>query len=622
MADERQPKIIFTAEDRTAAVFASLKGELGQVGKAIDSARALMGTLGVALSAGAFIAATKGAAEAADAAAKMGDRFGIATEEMIGMQHAGDLAGASNQALAQAMKELAKHGTDAARGNEEAAKAFRHLHIDASEFVKLPMDRQLSTVIDRLGQVENVALRNALANQTLGKSYGELMGLVSEGSEAFAKAIADAKAWGLAIDRVDAAKIEMANDAMKRAQAATQGMFTTIAVHLSPTIVELMNQFSDAAAESHGFREEISFLDTILKSAASMALAAQDIIFGLGHQIAGLYAAIGAAASGQFRIAAELINEVDAEVLQHTIKTNERIEAIWKATGSSIDAEARKIAARRQAMMRGSPEDIDQDKTFDEQTARLAQQLEALLAHNRSAEQIIRDSYNNRQALLDESVAKGIITDDFWQGQSMLIFAQYETEKTRLLDEETKKRFGISQVYRQLDLASASAFMGQMATMMSSKSRAAFEVGKVAAIAETIIQTYRGAQGAFAAFAKIHPALGYAAAAAATVAGLARVQQIRATQFGGGAAAPVFNANPATGVPSAPISPLSAPPGGEGGQVVINVSVITNGNVIGVDGMEKLVRENVIPIISNEMNNNSVVLFGPNSRQSQDLAPA
>jgi plasmid maintenance system antidote protein VapI/Skp family chaperone for outer membrane proteins len=622
MADERQPKIIFTAEDRTAAVFASLKGELGQVGKAIDSARALMGTLGVALSAGAFIAATKGAAEAADAAAKMGDRFGIATEEMIGMQHAGDLAGASNQALAQAMKELAKHGTDAARGNEEAAKAFRHLHIDASEFVKLPMDRQLSTVIDRLGQVENVALRNALANQTLGKSYGELMGLVSEGSEAFAKAIADAKAWGLAIDRVDAAKIEMANDAMKRAQAATQGMFTTIAVHLSPTIVELMNQFSDAAAESHGFREEISFLDTILKSAASMALAAQDIIFGLGHQIAGLAAAIGAAASGQFRIAAELINEVDAEVLQHTIKTNERIEAIWKATGSSIDAEARKIAARRQAMMRGSPEDIDQDKTFDEQTARLAQQLEALLAHNRSAEQIIRDSYNNRQALLDESVAKGIITDDFWQGQSMLVFAQSEAEKTRLLDEETKKRYGISQFYRQLDLASASAFMGQMATMMSSKSRAAFEVGKVAAIAETIIQTYRGAQGAFAAFAKIHPALGYAAAAAATVAGLARVQQIRATQFGGGAAAPVFNANPATGVPSAPISPLSAPPGGEGGQVVINVSVITNGNVIGVDGMEKLVRENVIPIISNEMNNNSVRLFGPNSRQAQDLAPA
>jgi hypothetical protein len=336
--------------------------------------------------------------------------------------------------------------------------------------------------------------------------------------------------------------------------------------------------------------------------------------------IGGVAAALQPFAASIQQVVSDIHEELDA--IANEPSPGDTLVANFIKNRTVMDEEAKRIAARRQAMMRGSPEDIDQDKTFDEQTARLAQQLEALLAHNRSAEQIIRDSYNNRQALLDESVAKGIITDDFWQGQSMLVFAQSEAEKTRLLDEETKKRFGISQVYRQLDLASASAFMGQMATMMSSKSRAAFEVGKVAAIAETIIQTYRGAQGAFAAFAKIHPALGYAAAAAATVAGLARVQQIRATQFGGGAAAPVFNANPATGVPSAPISPLSAPPGGEGGQVVINVSVITNGNVIGVDGMEKLVRENVIPIISNEMNNNSVVLFGPNSRQSQDLVPA
>ncbi|MCL4874671.1 hypothetical protein KJ039_11405 [bacterium] len=65
-----------------------------------------------------------------------------------------------------------------------------------------------------------------------------------------------------------------------------------------------------------------------------------------------------------------------------------------------------------------------------------------------------------------------------------------------------------------------------------SKHRAMFEAMKAFAIAETLIQTYRAAQGSYAALAPIPvvgPALGAAAAAAAIAAGLARVEQIRST---------------------------------------------------------------------------------------------
>jgi len=84
-----------------------------------------------------------------------------------------------------------------------------------------------------------------------------------------------------------------------------------------------------------------------------------------------------------------------------------------------------------------------------------------------------------------------------------------------------------------------------------------FEVGKAAAIAQTIIQTYEAAQGAFKAFAFIPiigPALGAAAAAAAIVAGMARVQAIRGVSFTGGGGAGVgtgvFPVNPTTGLPA------------------------------------------------------------------------
>jgi hypothetical protein len=66
-----------------------------------------------------------------------------------------------------------------------------------------------------------------------------------------------------------------------------------------------------------------------------------------------------------------------------------------------------------------------------------------------------------------------------------------------------------------------------------SRHKAMFESMKAFAVAETVIQTYRAAQGAFASLAPIPvvgPALGAAAAAAAIAAGLARVEQIRNTR--------------------------------------------------------------------------------------------
>jgi hypothetical protein len=76
--------------------------------------------------------------------------------------------------------------------------------------------------------------------------------------------------------------------------------------------------------------------------------------------------------------------------------------------------------------------------------------------------------------------------------------------------------------------------MQNLSVVMGSKGKAAFTAMKALAIAETVIQTYRAAQGAYAALAWINPALGIAAAATATVAGLARVKQIQSMTPSGG----------------------------------------------------------------------------------------
>jgi hypothetical protein len=92
-----------------------------------------------------------------------------------------------------------------------------------------------------------------------------------------------------------------------------------------------------------------------------------------------------------------------------------------------------------------------------------------------------------------------------------------------------------------------SDILDNLSTLMNSKSRKMFEIGKVAATSGAIIDTIVAAQRSYTALAGIPvvgPALGAAAAGAAILAGMVRVQQIQSTSFGGGGGAGGGGAGP------------------------------------------------------------------------------
>lgn len=569
---------------------------------ASNFARHALEALGVALSVGAFVEAVRGASEAADAAAKMGDRFGIASEQMIGMHYAARLAGSSNEGLDTALRGLAKSSIDAARGGAQAAQSYALLHINASEFVKLPMDQQLSIIIDKLAGVENVSLRNALAQKLMGKAAAENMGIVAEGSEAFKKATEDAIAWGSAVNRVDAAKLEMMNDALKRMQEATRGTFTLIALQFAPIVAALANHFADAKAEAQGYREEIQQGTEIVVTAVAYAanviqglrfawagvkLAIMEVyaleleaIAGLARMVsdskvlewmqyipgpAGLAAramkALGNAGKESLtelaesaRATADSFKEEFDEIANSGLPA-EKIIAKVKAVRAAMDEEAKEIAKKRKEFGKTGA-DVDQDKKDDHTWKQhLATRIAQLQREHLTEQQLLEENLLEKQNLVDIAAAQGLITDEQWQAQSAMVYYYFEQEKTKLLDNELKKRYNISNVYRELDFQSSAYFLTQMSAMMQSHNRAAFEIGKAAAISKAIVDTITAAQGSYAALAGIPyvgPFLGAAAAAAAIVVGVANVEKIRNTQFGAGnTSTPVFSASPVTGIPTA-----------------------------------------------------------------------
>lgn len=111
--------------------------------------------------------------------------------------------------------------------------------------------------------------------------------------------------------------------------------------------------------------------------------------------------------------------------------------------------------------------------------------------------------------------------------------ADAEEERIEALHQDRMRQ--IEQSRQQAALSIASDFFGQLATLQRSENSKIAAVGKAAAIAQALINTYQSATSAYAAMAAIPvvgPALGVAAAAAAIAAGLANVAQIRSQPVG------------------------------------------------------------------------------------------
>jgi len=142
---------------------------------------------------------------------------------------------------------------------------------------------------------------------------------------------------------------------------------------------------------------------------------------------------------------------------------------------------------------------------------------------------------SNRDKLDDQLTYDKKVDAEVARQQQGLYQQEFEhSMKNRALWDADGTFYAKTQVYKAQVM---SEFFSYAVPLMESKHRKMFEIGKAAAIAQTIVDTYAGAMAAFRSFASI-PYVGYAmgaAAAASVVAvGMMRVQAIRATQFGGG----------------------------------------------------------------------------------------
>lgn len=183
-----------------------------------------------------------------DETAKVADRLGFATDKLIAYRLQADLAGVAQGTFDMAMQRMVRRVAEAAQGTGEAVSALDELSLSAATLAKLSPDKQFDAISRALSEVESQGERVRLAFKLFDSEGVALVNMMRDGTAAAKEAAEFTEQWGLAVSRVDAAKVEQMNDELTKVREASQGFARQITVILAPAITAAARGVLDFAA--------------------------------------------------------------------------------------------------------------------------------------------------------------------------------------------------------------------------------------------------------------------------------------------------------------------------------------------------------------------------------------
>lgn len=538
--------------------------------------------------AGTAAAAAVGAAmvrsqmQTIDALAKTADRLGLTTQALAGLQRSAELSGASANTLNMALQRMTRRVAEAAQGTGEAKDAIRELGLDAQALARMSPDQQFKTLADAMSGVAEQGDRVRLSMKLFDSEGVKLLNTLQMGSEALEQQEQMAVKLGTALSRVDAAKVENANDAMSTAGDALEGIINRVTVQLSPIIEAVADSFVDASVEAEGFGDTI---DSVMRGAMTVIGVFADAWRGIEVIIKGLELGLTSFRAAWLESMRIMTKGMEQFVNVGINGINKIIEAANALPGVSIPAiegftfgaaslftRLADDAGADLTRLKGELHELAMQplpsQTIEEWAeavkAKAQEVAEATTAAQGGGAGATGGMNPTEQAALDariEAIRQNLLTEQELKAEAFAadieaINKKRETDlaNTAMYDEmakqqaqkhaeemtdiERRRAKAEEQIEEQKQRAKMSAVagaFGNLSSLMNTESKKLFKIGKIAAIAETITNGALSAQMAYAGGLRIsggNPAVGAAFAATSLASTAVQLQQIKSTQFG------------------------------------------------------------------------------------------
>lgn len=213
-----------------------------------------------------------------DSLGKLSDRLGVQAESLVGLSHAADLSGVSQEQLVGGLEKFLATLGNAQAGIGNAADKFRALGLDINKLSGMAPEQALGAVFDEINSLNSVAARASATMAIFGKSGQALAPLIAGGAAGIRTAAQDVNSLGMALTRVDMAKIEMANDSLTNLGGVMRGFFGRIAAEMAPFVSAAIDGVLDVIRHFGGLGEIARSLVSTFKWVSVTVVAAFDIM--------------------------------------------------------------------------------------------------------------------------------------------------------------------------------------------------------------------------------------------------------------------------------------------------------------------------------------------------------
>lgn len=196
----------------------------------------LAGVAAAALSVHAAIGQLSASMQRIDATAKLADRVNTSTEALQGLRHAAGLMGVGTNEFDSSLEKMLKKLGEARLGSDTAAEAFWRLGLPIEQLANMDSAEVFTQIADRIAALPTAAERAAAATQIFEEAGQKLLNTLNQGGGAIRDMIAENERLGNTFSRLDASKVEAANDAIARMKTSFAGLVDTLAIHFAPVI--------------------------------------------------------------------------------------------------------------------------------------------------------------------------------------------------------------------------------------------------------------------------------------------------------------------------------------------------------------------------------------------------
>jgi hypothetical protein len=545
-----------------------------------------------------------------DVLAKTSDALKIQQKNLQALQHQASLTGTSAQQLATNLERMQRRIGEVARKGGAAGEALEEIGINAKEMVNLSADEQVVKIANAMGGMENASLRASIAMDLFGRDGIRMMKMLEQlKGEGLQGTITELENLGVALDRVDTAKVEQANDAMFKSQQVLEGIVNKVAVRISPTLEAMSNQFLNSARSSKGFEESV---DSAFKNGLKVIGVFADGLHGVSIIFKGLKVAaftIAKVVNEAFRIMAkgtEGFVNLGIAAINKLISAANLIPGValpameaFTSNAASMMAEFSEQAGKNltgsinefsEALMQPLPSQALDDfvKKAEEASTKIAEaavggdkesgSVFGLTDDEKAALeekiQIIKDSLKTEQQLKNEAFQAeilairefGLLSEEAKAEADALELERVQKHADDMLaiskkSAEAEKR--IEDAKNQAKMNAVKSTFSNLASLMNTSSKKLFAIGKASAIAGAIVDGYAAVQKTMAS---VPYPFNIPLATAQAVSSAVQVRGIAKTKIGGASGG---TSTFSGGVPT--VSTSSA--GGGGGQPVQQIDI-------------------------------------------------